>query len=82
MKNYVRILKFFLTVTVRKSFVFVSRFAKKKSLSYFNIAIFWVGGKNCTVKNENCIVFPKSQYCTLIRNLHSHQGNYKEFICF
>ena len=26
---------------------------KKKDLSYFGIVIFWVGGKNCIVKNEN-----------------------------
>ena len=24
--------------------------------------ILWVGGKNCIVKNEKCIVFPESQY--------------------
>ena len=34
------------------SFAFVSRFTKKNLI--FGIAIFWVGGKNYIVKNENC----------------------------
>ena len=27
--------------------------------------IFWVSGKNCIVKNKNCIVFPESLYVNL-----------------
>ena len=39
----------------------------RKNLFYFfllcfGIAIFWVGGKNCIVKNEKRIVFLKSRY--------------------
>ena len=30
----------------------------KKKL-YFGIVIFLVGGRNCIMKNENCIIFPK-----------------------
>ena len=29
---------------------------------FFGIVIFWVGGKNSIVKNEKCIIFPKSRY--------------------
>ena len=59
----IRILKSILTVTARKSFVFIYRFTKQNL--HFSIAIFWVGGKNCIVKNENCIVFPESRYVNL-----------------
>ena len=61
------ILKLFLTVTAKKSFVFISRFKKHKTKqktnkkSYLGFIIFRVGGKNCIVKNVcYCIVFPES----------------------
>ena len=57
-KNEVRLLKLFLKVTARKSFVFFSWFTKK--IIYFDIVIFQVSGKNYIVKNKNCIVFPES----------------------
>ena len=28
--------------------------------NFFGIMIFWVGVRNCIVKNEKCIIFPKS----------------------
>ena len=66
-KNDVLILKLFLTVTAKKSFVFISRFKKNKTKqktnkkSYLGFIIFRVGGKNCIVKNVcYCIVFPES----------------------
>ena len=53
-KNEIRIkLKSFLTLTARKSFVFILRFRKQTS---FVIVFFQVGEKNCIVKNE------KTQY--------------------
>ena len=57
-KNDVRIeTEVVLTVIARKTFVFVSKFSKKHI--FCGIAIFWVGGKNCIVKSEKCIVLPE-----------------------
>ena len=39
-----------------KEFCFYSSVQEAETL--FDILIFWVGGKNCIVKNEKCILFP------------------------
>ena len=42
----------------KTKYVFFSWFMKERNL-YFGVAIFWIGGKNYILKNENCIVFPE-----------------------
>ena len=54
------ILKSFLTATARVFLLFLR--LGKRNLPYFGIMIFWVGGKNCIVKNEKYIEFSKPQY--------------------
>ena len=36
--------------------------------------IFWVGGKNCILKNEKCIKFLESQYVNLNPESNDWQG--------
>ena len=42
--------------------VFCFQFLVYEKILYFDIVIFWVGGKNCILKNEICIVFPELRY--------------------
>ena len=59
-KTEIRIvLKSFLTLTARKNCFYSSVWETK---TFIGIVIFWVGGKNCIVRNEKCIVFPESRY--------------------
>ena len=51
----------------KKEFCFRSLAQKTET---FSIVIFWVGGKNCIVKNKKCIAFPKSRYINLNPVLH------------
>ena len=44
----------------KKEFCFCSSVLETKT--FFGIVIFWVDGKNCIMKNEKCIAFPKSWY--------------------
>ena len=50
------ILKLFLTVTDRKSFVFVFQFIKVFFSSYFGIVIFWVYEKNHIMVYDKSVV--------------------------
>ena len=53
------VLKSFLPLTARKNCFYSSVWETK---TFIGIVIFWVGGKNCIVKSEKCIVFPESWY--------------------
>ena len=53
------VLKSFLPLTARKNCFYSSVWETK---TFTGIVIFWVGGKNCIVKSEKCIVFPESWY--------------------
>ena len=44
----------------KKEFCFSSSVWETET--FLRIVIFWVGGKNCIVKNEKCIVFLESRY--------------------
>ena len=58
-KTQIRIvLKSFLTLTARK----ICFYSSVWETETIGIVIFWVGGKNCIVRNEKCIVFPESRY--------------------
>ena len=52
------VLKSFLTLTPRKN-CFCSLVWETET---FGIVIFWVGGKNCFLKNKKCTMFPESGY--------------------
>ena len=47
----------------KKEFCFCSSVYEAET--FFDIMIFWVGGKNSIVKNEKCIVFPEQWYINL-----------------
>ena len=53
--NHIEII---LNLDSKKEFCFYSSVEETET---FGIAIFWIGGKNCMVKNEKCI-FPESRY--------------------
>ena len=52
-------MKSFLSLTTRRNCFYSSVWETE---TFFSIVIFWVGGKNCVVKNEKCIVFLESRY--------------------
>ena len=53
------VFKSFLTFIARKNCFYSTVWETE---TFFGIVIFWVGGKNCIVKNGKFIVFPESRY--------------------
>ena len=68
--TYIHLLKSFLTL-IAKEFLFLSLLETE---TFFGIMIFWVGGRNCTMKNEKCI-FPKLWYVNLNTVLANQNNN-------